>query len=280
MFNLYYLNYTKAFEIAMQIDNKILEKQVKEMGKEKAGEGTAALELPESPLNKLLLKLSGKVSFSASKSDKTEDTLKVVSTKSTILAPVIQESVEIRKLGESRIGKLLKIKDVSLDVVNYQDMIGTKIMLSGLLKNVPIEGMGAMDLTTIVDTVLKGASYIIVGQIPEKVSLEATDKSNKLLFKIPMQMDNEMENGYSVSDLEIGPVTVVGIYRGVFNLNDIKNQVDVLAKIASFGTQEHTTYNQEIETDIANSEHQKIDKVAESELVHYIDVIAIIQELC
>ncbi len=276
MFNLYYLNYTKAFEIAMQVDNKILEKQVKETEKEKQGNGELGLDDSVSLLNKILPKLSGNLSFSASKSDKTEDTLKVVSTKSTILTPVIRNSVEVRKLGEDRVGKLLKIRDVSLRVVNYQDMIGSKILLSGLLQSVPIDGIGTMDLTAIANIVLKGASYIVVGQIPEKVSVKDSETSNKLLLKIPMQMDNEMENSYSISDLEIGPVTVVGIYRGVFEFKNIKNQVDTLAKMSKANTSDEIDL--EIETDSSKTHNRQVG-VQQDEQVHYIDVIAIIQEL-
>ena len=32
-----------------------------------------------------------------------------------------------------------------------------------------------------------------------------------------MQAENEMENQYSISDLEIGKVTLVGIYRGRYD---------------------------------------------------------------
>lgn len=277
MFNLYYVNYKKAFEIAMQIDNKLLEKQVKELDLEKSGSGSIGVETSNTLIGKIFSGLSGSASFSASKSDRTEDTLKVISTKSTILAPVIQRSVEVKKLGDDRIGKLLKIKDVSLRVVNYRDMVGSKIMLNGLLKNVPVEGLGSMDLTSIANTVLKGASYIVVGQIPDRVSVDTSKGSDKLLFKIPLQMDDEMENSYSVSDLEIGPVTVVGIYRGVFQFKDIKNQVDVIAKISG----DKSFVDTEIELETENDVPEVKDRVEEikNDLVHYIDVIAIIQEL-
>lgn len=276
MFNLYYMNYEKAFEIAMQVDNKVLEKQVKEKDRGNSGDGQIGVEAPEGLLSRLLPKLQGNVSFSVSKSEKTEDTLKVVSTKSTILAPVIKKAVEVKKLGEDRIGKLLKIKDVSLSVMNYQDMMGSKILLSGLLQNVPIDGIGPMDLTAIANTVLKGASYIVVGKIPEKVSVVDPNSSNKLLLKIPMQMENEMENSYSISDLEIGPVTVVGIYRGIFKFKDIKNQVDAMAKMS--GLNSSFANDSEIETEDSKKMNTQLG-IQSVDLVHYIDVISIIQEL-
>ncbi len=37
MFNVYYINYAKAFEIAMQMDNKILEQTIKDRGWDVSG---------------------------------------------------------------------------------------------------------------------------------------------------------------------------------------------------------------------------------------------------
>ena len=34
-----------------------------------------------------------------------------------------------------------------------------------------------------------------------------------MMLKIPMSAENEMESQYSISDIEIGKVTVLGIYR-------------------------------------------------------------------
>ena len=44
MFNLYYINYAKAFEIAMQIDNKILEKKIVDNEVGKHGEGNVGIQ--------------------------------------------------------------------------------------------------------------------------------------------------------------------------------------------------------------------------------------------
>ena len=67
MFNLYYVNYKKAFEIAMQIDNKLLEKQVKELDLEKSGSGSIGVETSNTLIGKIFSGLSGSASFSASK---------------------------------------------------------------------------------------------------------------------------------------------------------------------------------------------------------------------
>lgn len=96
MFNLYYINYAKAFEIAMQIDNKILEKKTVDNEVDKQGEGYAGIQAPVSLLNKILPTISADFKYSVSKADKTSDTLKVVSTKSTILELIMQKAIEIK----------------------------------------------------------------------------------------------------------------------------------------------------------------------------------------
>ena len=150
---------------------------------------------------------------------------------------------------------------------NAQDIITTKALLSGLLKQVTVEGMGAMDLTGLAESFLKGAAYILSGQMPERVK---TDQSgSKLLIKIPMQMESEMESQYSISDVEIGPVTVVGIYRGKYGTSDIRRKIDALTYFKS-----EDEPLSELESDIPENEDSKSDESA-----HFVDVIAIIQEL-
>lgn len=272
MFNLYYINYAKAFEIAMQIDNKLLEKQIVDSAADKNGEGSIRAETPTSSfLNKLIPTLSGEVKFAMSKSDKTSDTLRVVSTKSTILEPIIQKAVEIKKINDDRIGKLIKIKDVNLTVVNASDILASKMLLSGILKNVPVDGLGNVDMTELMDVMLKGASYIATGRMPEKIE-QNENASDKLIIKIPLEMGNEMESQYSISDLEIGSVTIIGIYRGVFKYSNIKAQVDLLGQF------EDTEPDIDIE-----SETQELDSenntINDSDSLHFIDVIAIVQDL-
>ncbi|SFO29727.1 hypothetical protein SAMN04487831_11733 [Pseudobutyrivibrio sp. UC1225] len=280
MFNLYYLNYTKAFEIAMQIDNKVLEKQIKEKSSEGSADLGASGEAPEiNLLSKILPKLNADISIHGSKATRAEDTLKVVSTKSTILNPVIQKSVEVRKLGAEQVGKLLKIRDVSLKIANQQDISGTKILLSGLLKDIPVEGLGQMDFGALLNVFLKDASYIITGKLPEKVNKDKRDGENttdRLLLKIPMQMEQEMENSYSISDLEIGPVTLIGIYRGIFKYKDIRKKIDIISQMQT--EKEPVDIDVEIDEGRDNVD-ELLAELGPNDSVHYIDVIAIIQEL-
>ena len=270
MFNVYYINYAKAFEIAMQMDNKVLEQTIKDKGWDISGGVHGDVDAKQSFLDFLLPKLSGSVSLEGSKSSKTTDTIKVVSTKSTVLAPIVKKATEVKKLDDNRVGNLIKIKNVQLTVHNGNDMLAAKVLMSGFLDQIPIDGIGSKDLTGLVDAFLKGASYILTGKIPEKVKTE--NAGDQIILKIPMQLDNEMESQYSIADIEIGPVTIIGIYRGKYNAGQIRSRMDTLSAYKS------KEPNAEMETadEAEEANTQAFDSKTD---MHYIDVIAIVQEL-
>ena len=254
----------------MQMDNRILEQTIRDHGWDINGEGHAAVddnEIKNPIIAKLLPKLDASLAVTGSKSSRASDTIKVVSTKSTVLAPIVKKASEVKKIDDSKIGSLIKIKNVTLTVQNSSDILTAKVLMSGLLSKIPVEGIGQMDLTGLADAFLKGASYILTGVIPQRVK---TDSDNaQILFKIPMQMDNEMESQYSIADIEIGPVTVVGIYRGKYNASAIRKRVDTLSSLSK-------------KNDVAEMETADDADVNGFEVgteMHYIDVIAVIQEL-
>ena len=270
MFNVYYINYAKAFEITMQMDNKILEQTIKERGWDVSANAHGEFDVKQSFLNALFPKLSASSDLKGSKSSKTTDTIKVVSTKSTVLSPIVKKATEVKKIDDNKIGNLIKIKNVQLTVHNGNDMMAVKALLSGFLDQIPVEGLGQKDLTGLADAFFKGASYILTGKMPEKVN--TGKKGDQIILKIPIQLENEMESQYSIADIEIGPVTVIGIYRGKHNAGEVRARMDMLS-----------AYNErkssiEIETadDATNPDRKGFDAKAE---MHYIDVIAVIQEL-
>lgn len=270
MFNIYYINYAKAFEISMLIDNKMLEMitKTKEGSVELEGKGEVNLEKTKKIplLNKAIpaIDISGEIT--GSKSKNVIDTIKVVSTKSTILEPIYKKAKEIKKLSENSIGNLIKIKNVSLIIDNIEDILATKTLLSGLLNSVAIDGFGEMNLTSVLEILFKDSSYILSGKLPQRFGGD-----EKIMLKIPMSAENEMENQYSISDLEIGKVTVIGIYRGNYKEKEIRDKVD---KLRNLENKSNFDDGDDIEDgDLWNIKSEKTDNV------HYIDVIAVVQDL-
>ena len=98
---------------------------------------------------------------------------------------------------------------------------------------------------------------------------EKFKKEEKIIIKIPMQAENEMENHYSISDLEIGKVTLIGIYRGSYekrNLDEKLNRFLDQSEDDIISVHEMGIAGDDIEDDSAS-------------LVHYIDIIAVVQDI-
>jgi hypothetical protein len=265
MFNIYYINYEKAFEISMLIDNKIPEHHTTEKSSEGKIETNGSLDttnLSKIPfLDKILPKAEIDLAGTGSRTKKVADSFKVVSTKSTILEQVYKKAIEVKKLTDSKIGNLIKIKNTSLEIVNEADILATKSLLSGILKQVPIEGAEGVDITGLLEVMLKDSAYIFSGNFNDST----------ITFKIPMKVDNEMESQYSISDLEIGLVTIIGIYRGAYKKSVIDNKINRLLILQNLSKQN--------DTGIESDESQSQKDVKSDEQTHFIDVIAVIQEL-
>lgn len=267
MFNIYYINYTKAYEIAMLIDNKLLESKTREKASTLSGhlEGdideTSFTKVPF--IGKYMPRFDFDGEVAGEKSSRVIDTVNVITTKSTILGRIYDKAKEIQKLESKEIGRLIRLKDVSLKVKNENDILGAKTLLSGAIGDIAVDGVGNVNLSTLLEVMFKDSSYILDGTLPK-----AKDgKEEKICIKIPMQAENEMENQYSITDLEIGKITIVGIYRGCF----IGNELD--SKLNKFTNQtdgDEPPYDINIAGD---------DDEDETDKVHYIDVIAIVQDI-
>ena len=274
MFNIYYINYAKAYEIAMLIDNKISESLVKEeeqVGNKNLESDTDTSALENLPvLKNYVPKLSIKGSYEGTITNKIIDTVKVISTHSTILNPIYQKSREVTKLEEKNIGDLIKIKNVSLEIANEDEVFTAKTLLSGIIEKVPVNGVGNFDVATLLEVMYKDYSYILNGKLPQKRF--RNNKNDEIIIKIPMKAEGEMENQYNISDLEIGVVTIVGIYRGKYFKNEL------VRKLNKFDGNDQTQQSNNDDEITIESEDDDLEEEINRK-VHYIDVIAIVQDI-
>lgn len=280
MFNIYYINNEKASEISMLFDNQIVEKITRIKNTEVILAGDTELSTDASSkipiVGRFLPTIDLNGNLSRNRSNRVEDTVKVVSSKSTILRPLYEKAAEVRRLDENKIGNLIKIKGVSLSVVNSNDVIATKALMSGMLSQVPIEGMGFLNFTALMEVVFKDSAYVLCGKLPHKLG---SDES--LMLKIPMSAENEMESQYSISDIEIGKVTIIGIYRGKYKRSDIERKINRLMALNENNkgpTPE--TNSSDTGLDIEDGATRDPNDTPENyDRVNYIDVIAIIQDI-
>lgn len=285
MFNIYYINNEKASEISMLFDNEIVEKitRIKNTEFVLAGDAdakvSAASKIPVIGQYLPSVDLTGNLSHN--RSNRVEDTVKVVSSKSTILRPIYEKAKEVRRLDDSKVGNLVKIKDVYLTVVNSDDVMATKALMSGLVSQVPVEGIGNMNFTALMEVIFKGSAYVLCGELPHRFGI-----NEHMMLKIPMSAENEMESQYSISDIELGKVTVLGIYRGEFERCDVERKINRMMALnnSSKKNQEQSTNVRDNNIDIEDGVREEDKKdIPNSSVVqgkiHYIDVIAVIQDL-
>ena len=284
MFNIYYINQEKASEISMLFDNEIVEKITRIKNTELTIDGDVdvdtgvASKIPV--VGQYFPSLDLKGSLTNNRSNRVEDTVKVVSSKSTILKPIYEKAKEVRRLDDSKVGNLVKIKEVFLSVVNSNDVLATKALMSGLLSKVPVEGLGNIDLTSLIEVMFKGSAYVLCGKLPHRFG-----KDEHMMLKIPMSAENEMESQYSISDIEIGKVTVIGIYRGEFTKSVVESKINRLLALNEAGKEnrDQITTNHDdgidIEDGVREEDKKNISNSSDNSKVHYIDVISIIQEI-
>ena len=284
MFNIYYINQEKASEISMLFDNEIVEKITRIKNTELTIDGDADVNTGATSkipiIGQYLPSLDLKGSLTNNRSNRVEDTVKVVSSKSTILKPLYEKAKEVRRLDDSKVGNLVKIKDVFLSVANSKDVLATKALMSGLLSQVPVEGLGNIDLTSLMEVMFKGSAYVLCGKLPHRFG-----KDEHMMLKIPMSAENEMESQYSISDIEIGKVTVIGIYRGEFTKSVVESKINRLLALNEAGKEnrDQITTNHDdgidIEDGVREEDKKNISNSSGNNKVHYIDVISIIQEI-
>lgn len=279
MFNIYYLNSEKAIEISMLFDNSILEKIVRskssglDVSSKASFDTRISSKIPS--LGQYIPALDIGMGGSFSRANRVEDTIRVVSSKSTILKP-IYDKASVSNLVNLKSGALVKIKDVSLHVDNYDDAKTVSALTSGILRSIPVDGVGNIDLTSLISVLFKNYTYVVYGDISD-------DK--RIMLKIPMSPENELESHYDISDLEIGKVTVLGIYRGQFDWATIESKTNILMRSDSKGASsenpglllndiddgvEIESLDTDLETDVDSEDKKE---------VHFIDVIAILQDI-
>lgn len=275
MFNIYYINYAKAYEISMLLDNKVLGTTTYEKGSQMEASGAAGVDakkLSDIPfVGKFLPRLELDGEFNGMRSKKVVDVFNVVSTKSTILRPIYNQAKYVLDISKCSVGELIKIDGLSLQITNPNDVIGAKALLSGVISQIPVDGIGKMDFTALMEVFLKDSAYILEGIKTQNKGIEQS-----IMMKIPMQAESEMESQYGVSDIEVGEMSVIGIYKGAFKKCSIEQKINRMKSLQS-GNEKSNLAETLDASDIEDGQPEH--KESDIKQTHYIDVIAIIQEL-
>lgn len=277
IFNIYYLNFSKVYEIKMMLSNVV------SLGGEMQHDSTSGKEVDYK--GKLGVKFLNLFDVGAeagrrntkSDSQKVLETFEIKTTKSIILNEIIEKSTVAKDFNNLKEGTLIRIENVNLSLENEAELRTVKLFSSGAFKGMNIPGADGFDINNIFNSMFKDYSYKMKGKIK--------NSEDEILIKIPITFENEFESSYSVDDLFIGKVAIVGLYKGKVKLESLRNSFEFFQEL---GVMQGTSdVKGESFQEIQDSQYQVSEKVnlhfassldATSEY-HYIDLLAIIQNV-
>lgn len=278
LFNLFYLNTSKAHEIAMLIDNKIMKTIEREQVSEELLKYNSSVSLGQSA------KASADMGYSFEDSSKKRvyENFDVKTTKSIMLRKIYETA--LKKNGDQQdldIGDLTIFENIELQQMNLDDTV----MILNVLQDSKIKNQASdsieINLNKMMDKMLDDFTIDYMFTVPSKYK----DKS-PFIIQIPYKSTDNFENGYQHNDLQLGKLSLIGIYRGKI---DFSKRDSISSKFLEMMSK---SYNQEIskkenavEMKLSSGSsttnnvqfefnHEKLDKE-----MQLIDVIAIIQEL-
>lgn len=282
IFNIYYINYNKAVEIAMLIDNRLTISE--EYLNESDSDRSSALEAQASGQGEVKVPwlskfgISSKVSLDSTNSkrelNKLTQSIEVKNTKSTLLR-IIMENLKSSSIEHASEGQLIRIDSLSLKLRNEVAVRTGKFMSLGALKGKGIFGdVDGIDTDKMSQVMFKDYFYFIEASTGEKVD------EIKTVFKIPMTLEGEFENNYSIDDLLLGKVSIVGIYKGLVKGKQIS---DIFKFFLNFD-QGNSQADEDIEPSVTKEndtrDFQDIFGENNSETdFRFIDVISVLQQV-
>ena len=263
------MNFPKVYEIAMLIDNKIktlIEKNTKDTNS--IGTSTKINLLHPNKILNPSLELSAE--SQTSKSIEYKEVQEVKSTNSTILKIVKDKADVINNLNKTNTkkNKLILIENVKISIINKEEILQVNSMVSGALKdnfiNADADGQNLkIDVNALSSIFLKDYKYQLI----------CTTEANEIFYiSIPMKLENEFENDYSILDLEIGRVNILGIYRDKKYKPSNKTTWNII--------QEDTNKSETILNQMKDSNENNFQKIEIGYKAYpYIDLIAILQDI-
>ncbi|RZF62540.1 hypothetical protein [Sphingobacterium corticibacterium] len=218
-------------------------------------------------------------SVKGSGSKKVLETFEIKTTKSVILDEVVKNCRTVDDFESFNEGELIKVDNVRLSLENEDELRIVKFINSGALKDIMAPGTNGIDINGLFNSMFKDYAYKIRGEISER--------SEELLIKIPLTFENEFESSYSVDDLFVGKVSIVGLYKGKIKIDELRNSFQYFQELGEFQNFVQQT-NQDSEDEIQESHYTIKDRKdftfsfkssGDDSHYHYIDLLAIIQNV-
>lgn len=273
-FNIYYLNFSKVYEIAMMINNVILTKietnNLSSFEKQYGFTSTISAQGTKKFLDGIKTALSVEAKETAVSSTKVVESLDVKTTKSILLRKVIEQCTNVSSLSHSEEGDLVKIDQVKLELFDEESLRQFLFLRRDALKGFRVEGM---EINNLVSSMLQDYAYILKGKVGSQSAAE------EIIIKIPMEIQTEFENKYSIDDLLIGHVSIVGIYKGIVQEEFITSSTfSYFQEVGDRKSQQEESINKIIKSNTQSASQSSMKHKLKGDY-HFIDTLAIIQDV-
>lgn len=278
LFNLLYVNTSKVHEIAMLIDNKVMQKVEKEQISEELLKSSYSYGIKSN-----LAISDASIQKEENSKKRVYENFDVKTTKSIMLRKIYDK---VKKDSNERnrdlkVGQLTMFKEVALQRRNVDDTV----MMLNILQDSNIKNQGddniEINMNKMMDKMLDDFTIDYVFE----QKLRDSESNSKYIFQLPYKSNENFENGYQHNDLQIGTLSLIGIYRGEIDFSERESVSSKFLEMMS------DSYNNSISIksdDVMKSsivqasqqllpfefKHNKLN-----EKYHVIDIIAIIQEL-
>ena len=219
LFTVYYMNQDKVFEMRMLLDNRLRTGHTGEQTGSTSSEANinaeAGAKVPF--LTELQGNIEGKIGHE--KQTKMVDTLEYIHTKSRMLSDIIARC-NIFEGNSANEGDLVYIDDVNLELLNEDEVRALIAIMTGTFDGFTVPESGGLDIGHMFQSIVKaGASFKLRGEAGHGCG-------GPILLKIPIDSGNLFESGYSIDDLLISKVGVVGICKGKVKTDDLRSSFD------------------------------------------------------
>lgn len=261
------MNFPKVYEIKMMLSNVIKTDETVETGQGDTLDTKLQAKMGTKFLNLFSGEIGSDVKSGISDSQKVLESFKVTMTKSLVLSEVMEKCKVVHEFSQVQEGCLVMINNVFLSLENEAELRTVKMFTNGTFKGMHLPEAGGLDINNLFNSIFKDYSYKLKGLI--------SSSNEKLLVKIPLTFESEFQSLYSVDDLFIGNVSVIGIYKGKTTINSLRNSFEFFQELGQSSNNDH-------DAEIHNSQRSqkyvsKMKSEDDNSDYNYIDLLAIVQ---
>ena len=276
LFNLFYINTSKVHEIAMLIDNKIMKTIEREQVSEELLKYNNTMSVGR--------KGNWNADLGYSKDEGTKkrvyENFDVKITKSIMLQKIYDNIKKSRnRPRELSLGDLIIFENIELQQRNIEDTVMIlNVLQDSKIKSDPNEDL-EVNLNKMMDRMLDDFT------IDYTFTHGNQENEKNYLLQLPYKDTNSFENGYQHNDLQLGKLSLIGIYRGEIDFSKKDSTSSKFLELMSESYQNEFQQNIPYPMKKSNSpikqsnfefkfNHNKLN-----DKLHLVDVIAIIQDL-